>query len=105
MSDPGYVIEAQHLIKTRPGLAAEVARQINGRPMGGGLTKRQRDLLTYIRSYVGQHGFSPSFEEMKEALGLASKSGVHRLVSALVERGYVKSMYARARSVELRRVA
>jgi DNA-binding MarR family transcriptional regulator len=105
MSNPDYVVEAQHLIRTRPGFAAEIARQINGRPMGGGLTRRQMELLAYIRGYVGKHGYAPSFEEMKQAIGLASKSGIHRMIKALEERGYVTSLYNKARSIELRRVA
>lgn len=98
-------IDAQQLIHTRPELAKEVARQLNGRPLGGGLTKRQRDLLNYIREYVGTHGFSPSFEEMKDALDLASKSGVHRLVNGLEERGFIESLHGQARSIKLRRIA
>lgn len=98
-------IDAQTLIRTHPELAREVARQLNGRPLGGGLTKRQRELLEFIRSYVAAHGFSPSFEEMKDSLGLASKSGIHRLVGGLRERGYIEFRYNQARSIMLRRHA
>ena len=98
-------LEAQRIVREDPGLAAEIARQINGRPMGGGLTKRQRDLLLFIRGYVSKTGYPPSYDEMKDALGLASKSGVHRMVLALEERGYIDRIPDRARAIQLRRVA
>ncbi|HBU61508.1 MAG TPA: repressor LexA, partial [Oceanicaulis sp.] len=53
------------------------------------LTKKQHELLLYINKRLSEDGVSPSFDEMKEALNLASKSGVHRLVSALEERGFI----------------
>lgn len=98
-------IDAQTLIRTHPELAREVARQLNGRPLGGGLTARQRELLSFIRKYLGEHGIVPSFDEMKDALGLSSKSGVHRMIEALVERGYIERMPKRARAITLRRHA
>lgn len=64
-----------------------------------GLTVRQKDLLDYIEQYVGSRGYSPSYDEMKTALGLASKSGIHRLVAALAERGHIKKMADKARSI------
>lgn len=103
--DYARTIEAQRIVRDDPALAAEIARQLNGRPLGGGLTVRQRDLLNFIRKYIAEHGVTPSFDEMKQALGLASKSGVHRLVTALVERGYVDTMPNRARAITLRRRA
>ena len=70
-----------------------------------GLTKRQHDLLRFIQGFMAEHdGVAPSFDEMKEALGLASKSGVHRLVSALEERGFLRRHYHRARAMEVRDV-
>lgn len=99
------VIEAQRVVMHQPELAREIARQLNGRPLGGGLTKRQRELLDFIRGYVTTHGYSPSFDEMMKALGLASKSGVHRLVHGLRDRGYIEFRYNQARSVNLRRQA
>jgi repressor LexA len=63
-----------------------------------GLTAMQAELLSFLR-YRNADGQTPSFEEMKEALGLASKSGVHRLMRGLEERGYVKRPSHRARDI------
>ncbi len=65
------------------------------------LTRKQHELLTFIDSHLRQTGFSPSFEEMKEALQLRSKSGIHRLISALEERGFLKRHHHRARALEV----
>jgi repressor LexA len=65
------------------------------------LTKKQHELLCYINDHLGETGVSPSFEEMKEALDLKSKSGVHRLISALEERGFIKRLPNRARALEV----
>jgi repressor LexA len=65
------------------------------------LTKKQVELLAYIDRYIRETGFSPSFEEMKEALRLRSKSGVHRLVSALEERAFLARRHNRARALEV----
>jgi hypothetical protein len=66
-----------------------------------GLTKRQRDLMIFMRDYMDQNGVSPSFDEMVEALGLSSKSGIHRMITALEERGFVRRLPGRARALEL----
>ena len=65
------------------------------------LTRKQHELLLFINTRLSQDGVSPSFDEMKEALGLASKSGVHRLVSALEERGFIRRLAHRARALEV----
>lgn len=65
------------------------------------LTKKQRELLDYIRLFQGELGESPSFDEMRTALDLRSKSGVHRLVTALEERGYIRRIPNRARCLEV----
>jgi len=65
------------------------------------LTKKQYELLQYIDRHLKQTGFSPSFEEMKEALNLKSKSGIHRLISALEERGFLARRRHRARALEV----
>ena len=62
------------------------------------LTRKQHELLLFIHKRLSADGVSPSFDEMKEALGLASKSGVHRLVSALEERGFIRRLPHRARA-------
>ncbi len=68
------------------------------------LTKKQRDLLLFIHERLLEDDVPPSFEEMKEALGLKSKSGIHRLISALVERGYIERLPHRARAIEIIRL-
>ncbi len=68
------------------------------------LTKKQHELLLYINEYLTDNGVSPSFDEMKEALGLKSKSGIHRLITALVERGFIRRLPHRARAVEVMRL-
>jgi repressor LexA len=65
------------------------------------LTRKQSELLTYIRERLNESGVSPSFEEMKDALALKSKSGVHRLISALEERGFIRRLPNRARALEV----
>lgn len=68
------------------------------------LTRKQHELLTYIHERLGETGVSPSFEEMKEALDLKSKSGVHRLISALEERGFIRRLPNRARALEVLKI-
>ena len=65
------------------------------------LTAKQRELLLFIDSRLKQDGVSPSFDEMREALELKSKSGVHRLISALEERGFIRRLPNRARALEV----
>ncbi|HYD24228.1 MAG TPA: transcriptional repressor LexA [Croceibacterium sp.] len=67
------------------------------------LTAKQHELLRYIQRKLEETGISPSFEEMKEALDLKSKSGVHRLISALEERGFIRRLPNRARALEVLR--
>lgn len=66
-----------------------------------GLTHKQRELLDYIGSCMAQDGICPSYEEMMVALGLHSKSGVHRLINALEERGFIQRIPNRARCIEI----
>src|ERR1700761_338069 len=68
------------------------------------LTRKQYELLVYIDKHLKQTGFSPSFEEMKDALNLRSKSGIHRLISALEERGYLARRHHRARALDVLRL-
>ena len=65
------------------------------------LTAKQRELLLFIDQRLKQDGISPSFDEMREALDLKSKSGVHRLISALEERGFIRRLANRARALEV----
>jgi len=68
------------------------------------LTRKQHELLTFIHDRLAETGVSPSFEEMKEALDLKSKSGVHRLISALEERNFIRRLPNRARALEVVRM-
>ncbi|MDR3525265.1 MAG: transcriptional repressor LexA [Acetobacteraceae bacterium] len=68
------------------------------------LTRKQHELLLFIDKHLRETGFSPSFEEMKEALSLKSKSGIHRLISALEERGFLARRHHRARALEVVRL-
>lgn len=68
------------------------------------LTRKQHELLVFIDKHLKATGFSPSFEEMKEALQLKSKSGIHRLISALEERGFLSRRHHRARALEVVRL-
>ncbi|MEI9850679.1 MAG: transcriptional repressor LexA [Sphingomonas sp.] len=65
------------------------------------LTRKQHELICFINDRLNDTGVSPSFEEMKEALDLKSKSGVHRLISALEERGFIRRLANRARALEV----
>ena len=68
------------------------------------LTEKQRTLLVFIHDCLNERGVSPSFDEMKDALGLKSKSGIHRLITALEERGFLKRLPHRARALEVTRL-
>ncbi len=65
------------------------------------LTKKQHELLMFIHERIKETGVSPSFDEMKDALDLASKSGIHRLITALEERGFLRRLAHRARALEV----
>ena len=65
------------------------------------LTKKQKNLLLFINKTIRSTGVSPSYEEMKNALNLKSKSGIHRLISALEERGFIKRLAHKARALEV----
>jgi repressor LexA len=68
------------------------------------LTQKQRDLLILIDKRIKAVGVPPSYDEMKDALGLASKSGIHRLISALEERGFIRRLPNKARAIEVLKV-
>tara|TARA_B100000575_G_scaffold248035_1_gene213802 strand:+ start:334 stop:969 length:636 start_codon:yes stop_codon:yes gene_type:complete len=67
------------------------------------LTRKQSELFDFLVRHASEHEVPPSFDEMRDALGLASKSGVHRLVSGLEERGYIRRLANRARAIEILR--
>jgi len=68
------------------------------------LTRKQHELLMFIHQRIRETGISPSFDEMKDALDLRSKSGIHRLISALEERGFIKRLAHKARALEVVRL-
>jgi repressor LexA len=68
------------------------------------LTRKQHELLMFIYERLGQSGVSPSFDEMKDALGLRSKSGIHRLITGLEERGFIRRLPHRARALDVIRL-
>ena len=68
------------------------------------LTRKQLELLTFIKDRLDRDGMPPSFDEMKEALDLRSKSGIHRLITALEERGFIRRLPHRARALEIVRL-
>ena len=65
------------------------------------LTKKQHELLLFLEDRIAQSGVTPSFEEMKNKVGLKSKSGIHRLISALEDRGFIKKLPFKARAIEI----
>lgn len=65
------------------------------------LTRKQHELLTFIDTHLQSYGVSPSYDEMKEALNLKSKSGIHRLISGLEERGFIRRLPHKARALEV----
>jgi len=65
------------------------------------LTRKQHELLKFIHGHIRANGISPSFDEMKDALSLKSKSGIHRLITALEERGFIRRLAHRARALEV----
>ena len=68
------------------------------------LTRKQHELLMFIHERLKEAGIPPSFDEMKDALNLASKSGIHRLITALEERGFIRRLPNRARALEVLRM-
>ena len=68
------------------------------------LTRKQHELIVYINEYLAKSGVSPSFDEMKDALDLKSKSGIHRLITGLEERGFLRRLPHRARALEVLRM-
>ena len=65
------------------------------------LTRKQQELLFFLDERISQSGVTPSFEEMKVKVGLKSKSGIHRLISALEDRGFIKKLPFKARAIEI----
>ena len=67
------------------------------------LTKKQKELFDFLKSYISNNEISPSFEEMKHAVNLKSKSGIHRLITSLEQRGYIRRLKHKARAMEIKK--
>ena len=65
------------------------------------LTKKQKELFDYLSNYIAKNSISPSFEEMKNAVNLKSKSGIHRLITSLEQRGFIRRLKHKARAMEI----
>jgi len=65
------------------------------------LTKKQKELFDFLSDYISSHSISPTFEEMKHAINLKSKSGIHRLITSLEQRGFIKRLKHKARAMEI----
>lgn len=95
---------AHRIVTEKPDVARLVFEMMSFRKSVDeryGMTLRQYELLCFIRDYYERNDFAPSYDEMKEALGLHSKSGISRLVNALEERGHISRLPNRARSIIL----
>lgn len=93
---------AGRIIADNPALADEIVRQMVPRRADMGLTVRQRQCLGFIRGYLEMSGgISPSYDQIGEFIGLASKSGIHRLIVGLEERGAIRRLPGQARSIQL----
>lgn len=92
---------AAQIVRDHPAVARAVVRMMKKSEPRAGLTARMRELLEFIEAYHDQKQIMPSYDEMREAVGLASKAGVHRLITSLEERGHVRRIYHKARSLEL----
>ena len=68
------------------------------------ITKRQHDVLRFIRSYTSENGYCPNYDEIMQGIGLKSKSGVNRLVLELEQRGFVRRLAGRSRAIEVVRI-
>jgi|GEM_PF-3811672 len=102
--DSAIMDDAQNLIISRPMLADAVYKLMRAKKSintSFGLTARQAALLDFIHEYHDKHGIPPSFDEMREASGLRSKSGIFRILTALEERGHISRLPNRARSITL----
>ena len=88
-------------IDPRPAICRAIVQDRAGRHLAAGLTSKQHELLNMMAAYQAQHGTTPSFEEMRLAMGLTSKSGIHRLISGLEERGAIQRLPNRSRAITI----
>lgn len=96
---------AAELVRDLVADARSLRKQFEEKPplTTGGLTERQRECLLFIIDTVDESGVAPSYDEIMWGLGLRSKSGIHRLVDALEERGFIRRIPARRRAIEVLR--
>ena len=101
-----HTLEAHHIVSMRPDLANEIARIVSAKNRNDipktrmSMTARQREIYDFIRSFSKENGgVAPSFDEMAAYAGLASKSGVYRVIAALEERGLIHRLPHRARAI------
>src|ERR1700735_3610059 len=95
------IVSVHALFRPRPLLEAELAAKPGSRGNRQMLTRKQAELLRFIHERLKEAGVPPSFDEMKDALVLRSKSGIHRLITALEERGFIRRLPNRARAIEV----
>jgi SOS-response transcriptional repressor LexA len=96
--------KAAELIRDDPAFAAEVSRQWRS-TSAVGLTAKQREVWEFLVAYTDEQGIAPSFDEIREHVGLVSKSGVHRLLKGLEERGFISRQKGLARAMQIHRRA
>lgn len=101
MADWGFLLDAGRPIEFVAHIIADHQPPAQTRKVGG-LTRRQKDVVDFVSEYAAANGISPSYDEIRVHLGLASKSGVHRLVQELVGRGVIDFMADRARTIIVR---
>lgn len=92
---------AREFIDQHP-YAAELVHDIISERRKHGLTPMQRDVLDFIKSYSDQHGLMPTFQDIADSVGLKSKGGIHRIVTALEERGHIERLPGRAGAIRLK---
>jgi repressor LexA len=92
---------ARDLIARHPH-AADLVHDIISERRKHGLTRSQRDVLDFIKAYLDQHGIPPTFQDIADSVGLRSKGGIHRVLTALEERGHIERLPARARAIRLK---
>ncbi len=97
--DWGFLLETGNTIEFIAKVISD--HQPKPTPKLGGLTRQQRRAMDFIFAYVKQHNFAPSYQEIMEAIDLKSKSGVHRIVYALAERGAVEIVMGKRRARNL----
>src|SRR5579859_5125548 len=92
------IVSVHDLFRPRSSYSRPAGRHQGEAPM---LTRKQAELLRFIHERLKEAGVPPSFDEMKDALDLRSKSGIHRLITALEERGFIRRLPNRARAIEV----